>query len=230
MENLAASAFRRHYGEVFRFVRRRTDSEDEAEEITQSVFVHGLQAARWFLGSRCILLAGEAGTDIPRIRLRTGLRTDGLLDARHRRRRSGWQGKCHGAAVLDLRGGRSVRARVVPSLAAGGARGLVESLILVTSVPRREFDKQGLATLRLAAAHPHTSLLLLADGHGESARAVIVPGCLRPSGSPSMEPYCPRSPWALGPGCMCRTSVGRCGSKARSDHTHRIPRIEPDIS
>jgi RNA polymerase sigma-70 factor, ECF subfamily len=39
LDDLAASVFRRHYGEVFRFVRRRTESDAEAEEITQSVFV-----------------------------------------------------------------------------------------------------------------------------------------------------------------------------------------------
>lgn len=39
MDDLRAAAFRRHYGEVYRFVRRRIDSDDAAEEITQSVFV-----------------------------------------------------------------------------------------------------------------------------------------------------------------------------------------------
>lgn len=39
MGEIAASAFRRHYNEIFRFVRRRTGSDYEAEEITQSVFV-----------------------------------------------------------------------------------------------------------------------------------------------------------------------------------------------
>jgi RNA polymerase sigma-70 factor (ECF subfamily) len=38
MDDLAASAFRLHYDDVFRFVRRRTSSDDEAAEITQSVF------------------------------------------------------------------------------------------------------------------------------------------------------------------------------------------------
>jgi RNA polymerase sigma-70 factor (ECF subfamily) len=38
MDDLAASAFRSHYDDVFRFVRRRTSSDDEAAEITQSVF------------------------------------------------------------------------------------------------------------------------------------------------------------------------------------------------
>src|SRR6266508_1549865 len=39
VDDLAASVFRRHYDDVFRFVRRRTESDAEAEEITQSVFV-----------------------------------------------------------------------------------------------------------------------------------------------------------------------------------------------
>jgi RNA polymerase sigma factor (sigma-70 family) len=38
MDELAASAFRAHYDEVLRFVRRRTATEDEAAEITQTVF------------------------------------------------------------------------------------------------------------------------------------------------------------------------------------------------
>jgi RNA polymerase sigma-70 factor (ECF subfamily) len=40
MDDLRAAAFRRHRGDVYRFVRRRTDSDEAAEEITQSVFVH----------------------------------------------------------------------------------------------------------------------------------------------------------------------------------------------
>lgn len=40
MEDLRALAFRRHYDDVYRFVRRRTDTDDEAEEIAQSVFAH----------------------------------------------------------------------------------------------------------------------------------------------------------------------------------------------
>jgi RNA polymerase sigma-70 factor (ECF subfamily) len=39
VEDLRAAAFRDHYGEVYRFVRRRAESDDAAEEITQSVFV-----------------------------------------------------------------------------------------------------------------------------------------------------------------------------------------------
>lgn len=38
MEDLRALAFRRHYGDVYRFVRRHTDTDDAAEEIAQSVF------------------------------------------------------------------------------------------------------------------------------------------------------------------------------------------------
>jgi RNA polymerase sigma-70 factor, ECF subfamily len=38
MEDLRASAFRRHYADVYRFVRRRTETDDAAEEIAQSVF------------------------------------------------------------------------------------------------------------------------------------------------------------------------------------------------
>ncbi len=38
MDDLAAAAFRSHYDELFRFVRRRTTSDDEAAEITQPVF------------------------------------------------------------------------------------------------------------------------------------------------------------------------------------------------
>lgn len=36
MEDLRALAFRRHYGDVYRFVRRHTDTDDTAEEIAQS--------------------------------------------------------------------------------------------------------------------------------------------------------------------------------------------------
>jgi RNA polymerase sigma-70 factor, ECF subfamily len=38
MDELAGAAFRRHYDQVFRFVRRRSGSDEEAEEIAQSVF------------------------------------------------------------------------------------------------------------------------------------------------------------------------------------------------
>ena len=38
VEELAERAFRRHYGQVYRFVRRRTGDHHRAEELTQQVF------------------------------------------------------------------------------------------------------------------------------------------------------------------------------------------------
>ena len=38
MEGLAERAFRQHYGQVFRYLRRRTRDPNEAEELTQEVF------------------------------------------------------------------------------------------------------------------------------------------------------------------------------------------------
>jgi RNA polymerase sigma-70 factor, ECF subfamily len=39
VEDLRESAFRRHYTQVYRYIRRRTRSDEEAEEIAQVVFV-----------------------------------------------------------------------------------------------------------------------------------------------------------------------------------------------
>jgi RNA polymerase sigma-70 factor, ECF subfamily len=39
VEDLRESAFRRHYAQVYRYIRRRTGSDEEAEEIAQIVFV-----------------------------------------------------------------------------------------------------------------------------------------------------------------------------------------------
>jgi RNA polymerase sigma factor (sigma-70 family) len=39
VEDLRESAFRRHYTQVYRYIRRRTGSDEEAEEIAQIVFV-----------------------------------------------------------------------------------------------------------------------------------------------------------------------------------------------
>ncbi len=39
MDDPVASAFRRHYKQVYRFLRRRTDSDDVAEDLAQMVFV-----------------------------------------------------------------------------------------------------------------------------------------------------------------------------------------------
>lgn len=38
MDDVAGAAFRLHHDELLRFVRRRTSSDEEAEEVTQSVF------------------------------------------------------------------------------------------------------------------------------------------------------------------------------------------------
>ena len=38
MESPVAAAFRRHYGDVYRFLRRRTESDEVAEDLAQAVF------------------------------------------------------------------------------------------------------------------------------------------------------------------------------------------------
>ena len=38
MESPIAAAFRRHYGEIYRFLRRRTESDEVAEDLAQAVF------------------------------------------------------------------------------------------------------------------------------------------------------------------------------------------------
>ena len=43
-EDLAEQAYRRHYGQVYRFLRRRTGSHDEAEELAQRVFTDAAAA------------------------------------------------------------------------------------------------------------------------------------------------------------------------------------------
>jgi len=44
MDEVAISGYRRHYGSVFRFVRRRVASREEAEDLTQEVFEAALAA------------------------------------------------------------------------------------------------------------------------------------------------------------------------------------------
>lgn len=39
VDDPVASAFRRHYKQVYRFLRRRTDSDDVAEDLAPTVFV-----------------------------------------------------------------------------------------------------------------------------------------------------------------------------------------------
>ncbi len=44
MGNLAELAFRRHYGDVYRFVRRRGSSRADAEDVTAEVFADAAKA------------------------------------------------------------------------------------------------------------------------------------------------------------------------------------------
>jgi RNA polymerase sigma factor (sigma-70 family) len=44
MDEFAGSSYRRHYGHVFRFIRRRTATAQEAEDLTQEVFEASLAA------------------------------------------------------------------------------------------------------------------------------------------------------------------------------------------
>ena len=44
MESLAEQAFRHHYGQVFRYLHRRTRNDEQAEELTQRVFADAAAA------------------------------------------------------------------------------------------------------------------------------------------------------------------------------------------
>jgi RNA polymerase sigma-70 factor (ECF subfamily) len=46
VDDLAERAFRRHYGQVYRFVRRRTGDHHRAEELTQQVFADAAASLR----------------------------------------------------------------------------------------------------------------------------------------------------------------------------------------
>jgi RNA polymerase sigma factor (sigma-70 family) len=46
VNDVAEEAFRRHYGHVYRFVRRRTRDDDRAEELTQQVFADAAASLR----------------------------------------------------------------------------------------------------------------------------------------------------------------------------------------
>lgn len=46
--NLAESAFRRHYEQVYRYVRRRTETRQEAEDVVQLVFADAVRALERF--------------------------------------------------------------------------------------------------------------------------------------------------------------------------------------
>jgi RNA polymerase sigma-70 factor (ECF subfamily) len=44
VQDVAESAFRRHYAQIYRFVRRRSRTDEQAEDITQSVFADAAAA------------------------------------------------------------------------------------------------------------------------------------------------------------------------------------------
>jgi RNA polymerase sigma-70 factor, ECF subfamily len=46
VDDPVAVAFRRHYAQVFRFLRRRTESDEAAEELAQAVFAHAAERLR----------------------------------------------------------------------------------------------------------------------------------------------------------------------------------------
>ncbi len=46
MNDVAERAFKRHYGNVYRYVRRRTHDHDRAEELTQQVFADAAASLR----------------------------------------------------------------------------------------------------------------------------------------------------------------------------------------
>ncbi len=46
MNEVAERAFRRHYGQIYRYVRRRTGDHYQAEELTQQVFVDAVASLR----------------------------------------------------------------------------------------------------------------------------------------------------------------------------------------
>jgi len=56
VEELAERVFRRHYAQIYRFVRRRTASDQQAEDITQDVFVNVAAAGRRLKPDRPLLL------------------------------------------------------------------------------------------------------------------------------------------------------------------------------
>jgi RNA polymerase sigma-70 factor, ECF subfamily len=46
VDDPVARAFRRHYAQVYRFLRRRTESDEAAEELAQAVFAHAAERLR----------------------------------------------------------------------------------------------------------------------------------------------------------------------------------------
>jgi hypothetical protein len=64
VEGLAAEGWPRHYDRVFRYVRRRTTSRAEAEDLTQEVFADAAAAlARWLSPASARLWPGFTPSD-----------------------------------------------------------------------------------------------------------------------------------------------------------------------
>lgn len=57
VNDLAARAFRRHYEQVFRYLRRRTETEEQAEELTQAVFADAAERLHDFEPGQTPVLA-----------------------------------------------------------------------------------------------------------------------------------------------------------------------------
>ena len=57
MDESAGSAFQRHYAHVFRYIRRRTESDEHAEDLTQAVFVDAAHRLRSFQPGTAPVLA-----------------------------------------------------------------------------------------------------------------------------------------------------------------------------
>ena len=47
MEDPAGSAFRRHYAQIFRYLRRRSQSDEQAEDLAQAVFADAAERLRY---------------------------------------------------------------------------------------------------------------------------------------------------------------------------------------
>jgi RNA polymerase sigma-70 factor (ECF subfamily) len=56
VEDVAESAFRRHYAQIYRFVRRRSASDEQAEDVTQAVFADAAAARARLRPDRLLLL------------------------------------------------------------------------------------------------------------------------------------------------------------------------------
>ena len=57
VDDLAGRAFRRHYEQIYRYLRRRTETEEQAEELTQAVFADAAERLRHFRPGSAPVLA-----------------------------------------------------------------------------------------------------------------------------------------------------------------------------